>query len=280
MTVEDFIREFEQGMRDVGAADDWLTARRRYEALCEAFAPGDPPGLRWTDDEADGVRIRRYMPPDAASGEVLYLHGGGWTLGSVRSHHGIVADLAMRLGHPVTSVGYRLAPEADYGQALDDCQAVLEACRPLALAGDSAGARLALDLARRVGWQGPLGLIYPPVGTPDADSLGPDAPLLTREEVLQMWRDIAETVPALCEAHPPSPLIEALAVDHDPLTSPFEAAIDHWRENGADIRYHRAPAMVHGALHAHARLAPMGEAWRAFCAGLQERLTRTPVTSD
>ncbi|MBZ9557555.1 alpha/beta hydrolase fold domain-containing protein [Halomonas coralii] len=275
MTVDDFIRRFEQGLREVGAADDMLTARRRYEALCRSFAPQDPAGLVWEDDQVDGVGVRRYRPDAATAGIVLYLHGGGWNLGSIHSHHGIAADLARRLGHVVVSVDYRLAPEADYGQALDDCHAVVEGIRPVALIGDSAGARLGLDLARRLGWQRPLGLIYPPVGTPDAETLGPDAPLLARDELLASWRAIADDVPALCEAHPPAMRIEALAVEHDPLTRPFEAAIEHWRAQGAEIRYHRAPDMVHGALHAHAQLAAMNRAWAAFCEGLREALVAT-----
>ncbi len=280
--VEEFIQRFKDGLQTVNDAEDMLTARRRYEALCESFAPPDPDSLSVEDTDLDGVRVRRLCPSGVNAGAaadargnagcILYIHGGGWNLGSVKSHHGIAADLATRLEREVISVDYRLSPEADYAQALDDCHAVVELARPVALIGDSAGARLGLDLARRLGWQQPLGLIYPPVGTPTPETLGPDAPLLSREEVLANWREVAHAVSSLCEAHSPAPQIVALAVEYDPLTRPFEAAIADWRAAGAEIDYFCAPGMVHGALHAHARLPAMRAAWRDYCEALKARL--------
>lgn len=277
ISVDDFIQRFERGMQEVNAAEDTLTARRRYEALCESFAPPDSDSLRVEDDVIDGIEVRRLRPAGGQDNAcldecVLFIHGGGWNLGSVRSHHGIAADLAVRLEREVISVAYRLSPEADYSQALDDCHAVVQLARPVALVGDSAGARLGLDLARRLGWQQPLGLVYPPVGTPTPETLGPDAPLLTRAEVLANWQQIAHAVPALCEAHSPSPQVVALAVEHDPLTRPFAAAIADWRATGAEIDYFCAPGMVHGALHGHARLPAMRDAWRDYCQALRARL--------
>ncbi|MDW5377358.1 alpha/beta hydrolase fold domain-containing protein [Halomonas sp. HP20-15] len=279
--VDDFIRRFERGMQAVNDAEDMLTARRRYEALCESFAPPDPDSLSVEDTDLDGVRVRRLRPSGVNAGAaadargtecVLYIHGGGWSLGSVKSHHGIASDLAVRLEREVISVDYRLSPEADYSQAIDDCHAVVELARPVALVGDSAGARLGLDLARRLGWQPPLGLVYPPVGTPSLETLGPDAPLLTREEVLASWRQVARSVSKLCEARSPAPQIVALAVERDPLTRPFEAAIADWRATGAEIDYFCAAGMVHGALHAHALLPAMRDAWRDYCQALKARL--------
>ena len=66
--------------------------------------------------------------------------------------------------------------------------------------------------------------------------------------------------------------IGALAVERDPLTRPFEAAIADWRASGAEIDYFCAAGMVHGALHAHARLPAMRDAWAAFCQALKVRL--------
>jgi acetyl esterase/lipase len=40
-----------------------------------------------------GVAVRHFRPARAACGQLLFLHGGGFTLGSVRSHHGIQASL-------------------------------------------------------------------------------------------------------------------------------------------------------------------------------------------
>ncbi|MBF8223176.1 alpha/beta hydrolase [Halomonas sp. 328] len=275
MEVEAFIRRFATGLSDLEGVPPTV-ARPRYEALCAGFAPADPPGLRVTDTGCGGVAVRRFLPDNAGPGTVLFVHGGGWSLGSVKSHHGVAASLAEALGREVISIDYRLAPEADYTIMLADCRAVAEATAPQALVGDSAGGRLVLNLA----WEQarpamPLGLIYPPVGNPDTVELGPDAPLLSRDEILALWRTIAPDLPPAPET-PPSQRIEVLAVEHDPLTRPLEAAVAEWRRRGARVGYRLAPEMVHGALHAQAQLAPMGEAWRDFCRALARRLDTPP----
>ena len=71
--VDDFIRRFERGMQAVTAAEDTLTARRRYEALCESFAPPDPDSLSVVDSELDGVRVRRLRPSGINDGAAAVL---------------------------------------------------------------------------------------------------------------------------------------------------------------------------------------------------------------
>lgn len=76
---------------------------------------------------------------------ILYLHGGGYIVGSPKSHIAMCARLAKRSGAVVTVIDYRLAPEHPYPACVDDCVA---AYRDLAsrvdpalitIAGDSAG---------------------------------------------------------------------------------------------------------------------------------------------
>lgn len=246
--------------------------RAIYENLHAEHRYPDPAGMRVTDARIDGIAVRRFLPAACTAGTVVYLHGGGWNLGSVRSHHGITADLAERLGHEVVSVDYRLLPEASYAEALTDCREVVEALDPLAVIGDSAGGRLAIDVAYTSLWQGVLGLIYPVVGTPTLESLGEDAPLLSRADILSLWQTAAATVPDIPVARPPAACIEALAVERDPLTRPLERAVEAWRRNGASVGYRCAPNMVHAALHAHAELPEMQTAWRDFCQAVKRRL--------
>lgn len=84
---------------------------------------------------------------------LVYLHGGGWCVGSPRTHDAIVRRLATALGCEAWSVDYALAPEAPFPQGLLDAVAAIElAAREqpharLIVAGDSAGANLALDAA-------------------------------------------------------------------------------------------------------------------------------------
>lgn len=95
---------------------------------------------------------------DAAEAEagrtLLYCHGGGFQIGSVRSHAGLMARLAAVSGMRVLGFDYRLAPEHRFPAAPDDAFAVYRALVeagdiPLALVGDSAGGALALGTAIR-----------------------------------------------------------------------------------------------------------------------------------
>jgi acetyl esterase len=107
---------------------------------------------------------------------LLYLHGGGFTVGSVHTHDVLCRELARLAGCMVVSLGYRLAPEHPFPSASDDAWDALawlaaNAARlgadpaRLAVGGDSAGGTLAAVnaiLARDAGL--PLALqllIYP-----------------------------------------------------------------------------------------------------------------------
>ncbi|MGM0782754.1 MAG: alpha/beta hydrolase fold domain-containing protein [Pseudomonadota bacterium] len=271
MEREAFIARFEAGLATLDGVG-WHEARRRYDRLCQHFAPPDPAGLDVSDERIAGVAVRRYWPPRCAPGRVLFVHGGGFTIGSVESHHGIAASLAERLEREVISVDYRLAPEADHAEMLADCHAVASAAAPLAWVGDSAGGRLVMDLAQRFATPPPLGLIYPPVGGLDTTTLGPDAPLLSRDDVLSIRRLCPAALPVVAESKPPAPNLCVLAVEHDPLTAPLEAAIQCWHNAGANVDYRCAPGMVHGALHAHALLPEMQNAWQDFCQALRAQV--------
>jgi epsilon-lactone hydrolase len=93
-------------------------------------------------------------PGGDAARTLLYCHGGGFQIGSVRSHSGLMARLALASGMRVIGFDYRLAPEHRFPAAHDDAFAVYRALveageTPLALVGDSAGGALALGAAMR-----------------------------------------------------------------------------------------------------------------------------------
>lgn len=83
---------------------------------------------------------------------ILYLHGGGFVIGSPASHRHIGAELCVQTGAGAVLVDYRLAPETPFPGALDDALAayreLLEQFSPerIAVAGDSAGGGLAVGL--------------------------------------------------------------------------------------------------------------------------------------
>ena len=82
---------------------------------------------------------------------ILYVHGGGYAIGSITSHRGLAARLADECGCAALLFNYRLAPENPYPAALHDVAAVYEWLiandylpENIIFAGDSAGGGLAL----------------------------------------------------------------------------------------------------------------------------------------
>ncbi len=138
------------GSGQLGAADSTLEERRAVlEGLGEVFVVPDDVSV--AEVVAGGVPGRWLSPPGVSSGAVLlYLHGGGYQVGSARSHGELAARLARAAGVRALIVDYRLAPEDPFPAALDDALAayrwLLEAqgvpAGSIVLAGDSAGGGL------------------------------------------------------------------------------------------------------------------------------------------
>jgi acetyl esterase len=101
------------------------------------------------DLELGGVRCR-LLNEEATAGTVVFVHGGGWTFGSPASHERCARLLALASNAAVLLPDYRLAPEHPCPAAIDDVLAVLAALPPgpRVLAGDSAGATIALAVAQ------------------------------------------------------------------------------------------------------------------------------------
>jgi acetyl esterase len=99
------------------------------------------------------VRLRCHRPASHdGPGSIVYFHGGGWCVGSNDTHDSILRHLAAASGCEVVGVDYSLAPEHPFPAALADVAAATAhaaGSRPFVLAGDSAGANLALVEAIR-----------------------------------------------------------------------------------------------------------------------------------
>lgn len=97
------------------------------------------------------------MQAVSAKKVILYLHGGGFTLGDDISHGAMVARIAGEVGLRAAMVDYRLAPEHPYPAAIDDAQYAYEgllergyAGDDIILIGDSAGGGLVFTLLQRL----------------------------------------------------------------------------------------------------------------------------------
>ena len=153
------------------------------------------------ETRSGALPARLYVPGPDPAGLVLYLHGGGWVLGTIAEFDAAARLLAHRSGLAVLLPEYRLAPEHPFPCAVEDAVDCLDWAhrragglvgpgRPLVIAGDSAGANLAtvaaaeragrVSLARQV-------LIYP---VTDCDFERPsyrdpeNAGLITRRDML------------------------------------------------------------------------------------------------
>ncbi|MDH3047128.1 alpha/beta hydrolase [Gordonia alkanivorans] len=134
---------------DQRAAGDLATARRVMDDFFDRWEPVDGVG-RGEAVEVAGVACHRFsMTERAATGRVLYVHGGGFTSGSGASCHAMLGRMVAAGGFEVWACDYRLAPEHRFPSALDDVDAVLGHLLdagdpiPVAIAGDSAGGGLA-----------------------------------------------------------------------------------------------------------------------------------------
>lgn len=118
-----------------------------------------------------GCAIRRYSPQDKSQGDLIYLHGGGWVLGSLDSHDRLCQVLCEGTSMTVYALDSPRAPEVRPDDILDSINLAIrkidspeETLR--ILAGDSAGATLSLLTAlkedRSIKWDG-LGWFYGPL---------------------------------------------------------------------------------------------------------------------
>jgi acetyl esterase len=133
------------------------------------------PDPRWGTPR---LAVRRYQPRPGCRRAIIWLHGGGWVVGTLDSYDAVARALAVATDSQVFVVDYRLAPEAPYPAALADCSAAVEAIvrdagnlgldpARVVVAGDSAGGHLSVGTTRWLAAAGSparpaaLALIYP-----------------------------------------------------------------------------------------------------------------------
>ncbi len=149
----------------------------------DLLLPGNPP-----------IPIRIYLPSGGAGRAkdvLVYFHGGGWTIGSIRSCARFCSEFARRNDLIVVAVDYRLAPEYPYPTPLNDCvNALIWVKRSIGayggnpdhlfVGGDSSGGNLAIGSAlalydrEKIRLSGLL-LFYPVVLARDGESSSWDA---------------------------------------------------------------------------------------------------------
>ena len=232
-------------------------ARAAHLAETEHLAGKGPPVAQVRDDTAAGVPVRIYEPEDAY-GTVVYLHGGGWVLGTLDSVDAVCRALAGESGARVVSVDYRLAPEHPFPAGLEDAFAVTRALSPEVIAGDSAGANLAAVVARQLRDQIKLQLLVYPV-----TDAGVNTPSyaefderfgLTAAAMQRFWRLYLDGADGLhpdasplratdLEGAPPAYILTA---SHDVLRDEGEAYASALEAAGVPVTLRRREGAIHG----------------------------------
>ena len=276
------------------------------------FAARDFPGLRRPDiarvtnrsihASAGAIPLRIYTPlGDGPFPLMVFFHGSGFVVCSLDTHDGMCRNLCAGAGCVVVSVDYRLAPEAKFPAASDDCLeathwAVANAAALDAdpgrvfVAGDSAGGNLAAVTALRLRDEGGphvLGqlLIYPvtdhydpgtPSMTENAEGYG-----LTKSGLIWFW-DHYLSHPS-DGAHPhASPLRAAslaglppalvVTAEYDPLRDEGEYYAERLRQAGVPTQLKRWDGMNHGFFYWPGVVDRATEAMDAACGWVKSQL--------
>ncbi|MEL6984764.1 MAG: alpha/beta hydrolase [Actinomycetota bacterium] len=280
-------------------ADVTVAEARAAHAAGSAARPPGPDLAEVTELDLGGCPTTRYRPAGADGAAAVFLHGGGWVIGSRQTHDGTCRYLAEHSGVTIYSVEYRLAPEHPFPAAYDDAVAATGALlggaesgvdpTRIAVAGDSAGGNLAAAaaLALREGSLPPLRaqlLVYPAL---DA-SMGlashqefADGPVLTAKEMGRFWDQYAPDAdrsdwrlsPLAANDLSELPATLVITASHDVLRDEGEAYAQALASAGVEASAARQLGAAHGFFGWFHATAPSRAAMAQAGAWLRRQLT-------
>src|SRR3954453_920522 len=137
-----------------GPQGDLERARAAYEELLTSFSP--PEGVTVRSANAGGVPALVLTPREVSGASILYLHGGGYVMGSAFGYKALAGAVASYSRSEAVVVEYRLAPEHPYPAAVDDALTAYTwlmsrtPAEQVTVMGDSCGGGLAMALLLRL----------------------------------------------------------------------------------------------------------------------------------
>ncbi|MGU3502370.1 alpha/beta hydrolase [Mycobacterium sp. C31M] len=224
---------------------------------------------------SSGIRASLYRPKVRSNGLVLFLHGGGFVLGSRKAYDCPAQLIAARAGVNVLSIEYRLAPESPYPAALDDAREAwhfaVDHCdgwgidpARIVLLGDSAGANLCAVLSNDLQSEALRPrmqvLMYPVVdgiGSYRSREEFADSPALTTKQIKWLSelylpdagdRSDPRASPMLAEDLSRVPATLITVAGFDPLRDEAIAYAKRLKDFGVPTRLLREGGLVHGYL--------------------------------
>ncbi|MXO73751.1 alpha/beta hydrolase fold domain-containing protein [Altererythrobacter aerius] len=223
---------------------------------------------------AGEIPLRLYDPRTSreAGPAVMFFHGGGFVIGDLETHNAFCTELAHQLDLPVIAVHYRLAPEAPFPAAPDDCEAASRwvAESPAALGfqvtgiittGDSAGGNLAIVTAQALSdepaavpvvLQAPIYPVAGPVEETFSFKTFSEGFLLTARTMGFFSSNYAadpadkRNYPILHDDHAAAPPTVLLTAGLDPLRDSGRDYAAHLVQAGVDVIYLEARGNIHG----------------------------------
>jgi acetyl esterase len=235
-----------------------------------------------------------YEPVAGRSGRdaplIVWFQGGGWVTGNVETHDRVCRLLCVATQATVVSVDYRLAPEAKFPAAVDDCVAAyrwaLAQSPTVAIGGDSAGGNLAAVVAlvaRERGLPQPaLQLLVYPVTDYEFESpaMIDNAKGYFLEAESMRWfyghyarhdSDYDDWRLSPLRAADLTGLAPAVVVtaEYDPLRDQGVAYAQRLRDAGVPTQYVNAAGLIHGFFGMHEFMPPGQEAWDVSVAALR-----------
>jgi acetyl esterase len=268
------LREMLEALDDFPPVDfatlDPALEREASELRITGVAGETVPVSRVDNLMAGALPVRIYRP-EGATHTILFIHGGGWVVGSLDTHDNSCRILANESGCNVVSIGYRKAPEAAFPAAVGDCADQLDwllreagtlglDVSRLVICGESAGGNLAAVLAIHARDRGiklaGQALIYPVVETTMAREsyrsfangfyLAAGAmEWFIRHYVPKGEGDNPKITPLKANLAGVAPAFVATA-DHDPLRDEGRAYAAALIEAGVDTSFIEMPGTVHG----------------------------------
>lgn len=144
--IEVVIKLLQEKPLGAGTNGDLNKLRQQFEEMSAPAAQD----LQVKSVDANGVKAELITPPGADSRRViLYLHGGGYVIGSPNTHRSLAGEIARAAGSAALVIDYRLAPENPFPAAVDDAVSAYRwllsngySPENIVVAGDSAGGGL------------------------------------------------------------------------------------------------------------------------------------------
>jgi len=177
-----------------------------------------PANVTFETITTEKVKGELYQLPITNDTVLLFLHGGAYMTGTVKSRRWLAVNLALKCGYDTFSVDYRQYPEAKHPAAQDDVEAAYAYLRNryehVVIFGESAGATLALTLTLSLKQQGQQLPDKISVFSPVISQLNLLTSEFTRQERDPMLLGAGEPVPYFEEPTSRSPLISPIYGDY------------------------------------------------------------------